>query len=120
MNDVAFQEFSAYTRHVDVLCFSIEAKVRQAETESMIHKLLLGANDTARVLSQVIYASEELRQQHAQALVEAAQAHKISHQLVQEVTTVKEGLHEYSEGVKVCAVWSLVSCASKRRCLPPR
>ena len=100
MDATAYTEFSAYTRHVDVLCYTIESKVWREETAQVVQRLLSGANDTAQVLSKVIYASEELRQQHAQAMIESAKAHRISSQLVEDVTLVKGSLSQYSEGVQ--------------------
>ena len=100
MDAVAFTEYGAFTRHVDLLCFSIESKVWRAETAGLIERLASGAADSALMLDRVVRTSEDLASQHAAALVEAERARALSASLISDVSSVQAGLAEYRTSVE--------------------
>jgi hypothetical protein len=61
MSGEAFATYTTYTTHVDNLCYYLESRMFNDATSLVIRRLLLGANDTARALAEVVNASEDLR-----------------------------------------------------------
>ena len=53
MDAVAYAEFSSYTRHVDLLCYSTESKRWREETANVITRLTLGASSLASQVTTV-------------------------------------------------------------------